>query len=54
MQVVGGQIFDKHTHACVMCDDVCGVCGEDVEVGHGVRRGQVEGQREEGGKMVLT
>ena len=38
------------TNMCVMCDDVCGVCGEDLQVGHGVRGGQVEGQREEGGR----
>jgi len=34
-----------------VCHDVCGVCGKDRQVGHGVRGGHFEGEREKGGKQ---
>jgi len=38
-------------HACL---GVCGACGEDRKVGHGVLGDSVEGEREEKGETTLT
>jgi len=41
-------------YVCHVCYDVCGVCGEHKQVGHGARGGPFEGEREEGEKTTLT
>jgi len=41
-----------HIDVCHVCHDECGVCGED-QLGHGVRRCPVEGEREQGGETTL-
>ena len=40
-------------HSFHVCP-VCGMCGKDRQVGHGVRGGVVEGEWEEGAKTELT
>ena len=40
-------------YVCHFHYDVCGVCGDDRQVGHGVRGGPVEGKREEGKQTTI-